>query len=351
MSRVLVVGLGAVSPAGWGVPAFRDAVGRGNALPTTALPRPGWTKPLAIRPVPECQPPPAWSRHPRLRRCSAVTSQAVGAAHEALQQAAPVARTRLGVIVCLQGGSVHYTSRFFDEVLKEPAVASPILFPETVLAAPASHVATVLPNVLRVETLLGDPGTFLQGLAFAAEWLLDDQVDCALVIGSEEANWLLADGLWVMDHRSVMAGGAGALCLTREFEAPAGQTSGLRSPTATIELARITDAFTYSRRLDRAHAARQMRAAMPAGAGFLLCDGLQDCPRTDAPEAAAWHDWTGPRLSPKRVLGEGLMAASAWQCVAACDALATGSFPGALVSVVGCNQQAIGACFTTGRPQ
>jgi hypothetical protein len=77
----------------------------------------------------------------------------------------------------------------------------------------------------------------------------------------------------------------------------------------------------------------------------LLCDGLGDGSRASAPETAAWRDWTGPRLSPKRILGEGLMAAAAWQCVAACDAIAMGRFTTANVSLVGFNQQAIGAKF------
>jgi len=44
-------------------------------------------------------------------------------------------------------------------------------------------------------------------------------------------------------------------------------------------------------------------------------------------------------------LGEGMMAAAAWQCVAACDALAEKKFTAANVSLVGSNQQAIGARF------
>lgn len=79
--------------------------------------------------------------------------------------------------------------------------------------------------------------------------------------------------------------------------------------------------------------------------GELLCDSLGNSARADAPELSAWRDWTGPRLSPKRILGEGLMAAAAWQCVAACDAVAGGRFAAANVSLVGSNQQAIGARF------
>ena len=88
----------------------------------------------------------------------------------------------------------------------------------------------------------------------------------------------------------------------------------------------------------------------PAAPAELLCDGLSDSPRADAAERAAWRDWTGPRLSPKRILGEGLMAAGAWQCVAACDGVATGRFAGGHVSLVGSNQQAIGARFVQADP-
>jgi hypothetical protein len=40
-----------------------------------------------------------------------------------------------------------------------------------------------------------------------------------------------------------------------------------------------------------------------------------------------------------------LATASAWQCVAALDALRQGQHPASSVSVVGCNEQAIGAHF------
>jgi hypothetical protein len=39
------------------------------------------------------------------------------------------------------------------------------------------------------------------------------------------------------------------------------------------------------------------------------------------------------------------MAAGAWQCVTACQAVMSGEFAAATVSLVGSNQQAIGARF------
>jgi hypothetical protein len=121
-----------------------------------------------------------------------------------------------------------------------------------------------------------------------------------------------------------------------------------------VKLAAITDAHTFSTKKDRAQSARSMRDQLgPSSANGtleLLCDGLGSGTRTNAAEAGAWRDWTGARLSPKRILGEGLMAAAAWQCVAACDTVANGRFAMANVSLIGFNQQAIGAKFEAVKP-
>ena len=337
MSRVFVSGLGAVSPAGWTLAALREALAKGEPLPIQPLERPGWQKPLRTRLVPSQATRPAFLTHPRLRRTSPITHYAAAAALEATAglRANPGENRRLGVIVCLQSGCVQYSYRFFDEALSDPATASPLLFPETVFAAPASHVAALLGNTPRVYTLIGDPASFLQGIALGATWLQEDRVDACLIIGTEEVNWLRADALWHLEHAAIISGGAGALCLCGNPPMPPG-----------VELGAITEAHTYSARKSRAQAARTMREQLgPTSPEELLCDGIGDSPRADAPELAAWSNWAGPRVSPKRILGEGLMAAAAWQCVAACDAVATGQFAAANVSLVGCNQQAVGARF------
>ena len=337
MSRVFVAGWGAVSPAGWNVAALRDALNQGKPLPTGPVQRPGRETPFRARLVPDPVPRPAFLAHPRLRRTSPVTHYAAAAALEAVARlrASGNGRSRLGVVVCLQSGCVHYSCRFYAETLQNPATASPLVFPETVYAAPASHVAALLENVSLACTLVGDPASFLQGASIGVQWLEEDCVDASLVVGAEETNWILADALWHLERTAVIAGGAGALCLSRDPRFSAG-----------IELAAITDPHTYSTRANRTRAARTMRDQLgPGSPEELLCDGLGDSPRANAPEQAAWCDWTGPRLSPKRILGEGLMAAAAWQCVAACDAVAGGRFAAASVSLVGSNQQAIGARF------
>jgi len=373
MSRIFVAGMGAVSPAGWNVAALREALDRGKPLPTHPIERPGWEKPLRMRPVPNPATRPEFLAHPRLRRTSPITHYVVATALEATAalRAHCDAKSRLGLVVCLQSGCVNYSCRFFDETLKAPATASPLVFPETVYAAPASHVAAVLENVSLASTLVGDPAAFLQGVSLGAQWLEENRVDACLVIGAEETNWILADALWHLERSAILTAGAGALCLCHDPKLSAG-----------VELAAITDAHTYSSGMNRTQAARAMREQLdqsillepgraelllglaarqrrPTGARRpdvrprlevevpqdLLCDGVGNGPRADAPELAAWRDWTGSRISPKRILGEGLMAAAAWQCVAACVAVAGGRFAASNVSLVGSNQQAIGARF------
>jgi len=337
MSGVFVAGLGAVSPAGWNVAALCDSLRRGQGLPLQTLERPGWPRPLRARLVPNPAVRPEFLGHPRLRRASPITHYAAAAALEAKAGMRTNGHSRggLGLIVCLQSGCVNYSRRFLGEALEDPSAASPLLFPETVYAGPASHVAALLGEVSLAYTLVGDPGCFLQGIALGAQWLGEERVDACLIAGSEESDWIIADALWHLDRPAVVAGGAGALLLSRD----AGVSSG-------AELALITDAHTFSARVGRTRAARAMRSQLgEASRGDLLCDGVGEGSRADAAERAAWRDWAGARLSPKRILGDGLMAGAAWQCVAACEAVASRRFAAANVSVVGSNQQAIGARF------
>lgn len=338
MSLIVVRGCGAVSPAGWGIAAFREALAKGEPLETKPLIRPGWLRALPIRPVPPSPHRPGFMAHARLRRASAISQYAVAAALEALGSdlhKVSEGAVRLGVICCVLSGGVNYSSRFYSETLENPIAASPLLFPETVFNAPASHVAALLGTTEINYTLVGDSGTFLLGLALAAEWLSDGQVDGCVVVGAEERDWLTVDAFHRFERKITLSDGAGALYLSRGVERDSG-----------VQLSGITDAHSFLQKRGRVRASRAMRAQLPdSSPNHLLCDGTQQLSRLDAAEIASWADWTGPRLSPKEVFGEGLAASGAWQCVAAIDALRENRYAAANVSVVGCNQQAIGAHF------
>ncbi len=278
MSHVFVCGLGAVSPAGWNVAALRAALDRGEPLPVQPLERPGGDKALRARLVPAPATRPGFLAHPRLRRTSPITHYTAAAALDAVAglRALRAEKIRLGLVVCQQAGCVHYSCRFFDEVLKDPATASPLLFPETVYAAPASHVAALLENVTLACSLVGDPASFLQGVFLGVRWLEENRVDACLVIGAEETNWILADALWHLDRPAVITGGAGAICLSLDPALSIG-----------VALETITDVHSYGASTSRTQAARAMRKQLPASSIVeLLCDGLSDSSRTAAAERA-----------------------------------------------------------------
>ena len=311
---IFVHGLGAVSPAGWGVPALNDALKKSLPIPTQALARPGWEKPLQARAVPPPVSHPAFFAHPRLRRANSIAQYTVASALDALgNDVAKIqaGELRLGIVVCVMAGCVNYSRRFYEEVLREPATASPLIFPETVFNAPASHLAAFLGSNAASYTLVGDDGTFLQGLALAAQWLEDDKMDVCVVVGAEETDWIVADAMKLFQREAIHGAGAGAVLLKKE------------SGGAIAELFAVTDSFPFTQTQSRADALRKMLGQLPECApGELLCGG-----------------------EIKTILGEAFVASAAWRCVAACESIRQKEFGAANVCVVGANQQAIGARF------
>jgi len=255
-----------------------------------------------------------------------MSQHTVAAALEALGDDAPVVQSgqlRLGIIVCMMAGCVSYSRRFYEEVLQDPATASPLIFPETVFNAPASHLAAYLNSATANYTLVGDDGTFLQGLALAADWLEDGRADGCVVAGTEEMDWIVPYATRLFRRSTIYGCGAGALYLKKNSAGP-------------VRLAAVTDSFPFTQTQNRAAAARRMRMQLGSGApDELLCDS----------ETANSIAWPGRRLILKETMGEAFAASTAWQCVTACDAIRQNQFPAASVSLVGANQQAIGARF------
>ena len=323
---MFIHGFGAVSPAGWGVAALERVIKEGAPLPVQTLARPGWESPLRVRTIPQPPSRPAFLAHPRLRRAGAMTHHILAAALEALgndQVSGERRQERLGVIVCMMAGGVTYSRRFYEEVLREPATASPLVFPETVFNAPASHLSSYLQSATVNYTLVGDDGMFLQGLALAADWLELGHADACLVVGAEEMDWIVADAVRLFRRDIIYTGGAGALLLRKD-------------QPAAVELKLITDSFSFTQQQSRAEAVRRMGAQLGAGSQEeLLCTG-------DESSGLSGNN-PGPHLAVKPLLGEAFVASAAWQCVAACSALAQQAYPAALVSITGTNQQAIGA--------
>lgn len=308
MSAIFLSGSGAVSPAGWGQEKLLAALRDGVLPAAQTLERPGWSRPLTVRRVPVPAPRPAWAAHPRMRRAAAISQFSAGAAEEALRDSS---QGPLGVVYCTTCGCVNYSRRFYDEVLRDPAVASPLLFPETVFNAPASHLSTVFGTAAVNYTLVGDSGIFLHGLALAAGWLEAGRVARCLVVAAEEVDWIIADALHHFRKSATLTEGAGAVLLTRE-----------RTARTFAELECVTDPepFTLrSGRGERTEALQRVASALPRG-------------------LAATADATG--------LGEGFSAGTVWQLLAAIETARQSQLSRATVCAPGAYQEAIGASFT-----
>lgn len=303
-------GIGAVSAAGWSAGDLRRVVHEKKTLPTSQCVRPGGQrpKPCVTRLVPP-PPPEKAARHPRLRRASAITRYSVAAALEAMMDAGhdPASPPRgLGILFVMMNGCVNYTGRFYQEVLQNPAQASPLIFPETVFNAPASHIASFLGIDGAVSTLVGSPNTLMEALDTAAFWIRGGIVEECLLIAAEECDWLSTEALAYYHPKLIATEGAGALLLSSKPHGP--------------RVSKVIGPLCYTSWNERASLLPQMAAATTAFAtpDAILIDDRSGITRIDHAEAAAWAGtpWK-TTLSPKAILGESMGAGTALQLVLA----------------------------------
>ena len=323
MSRVFVHGWGVVSPAGWDAPKFLHALSHRLELPTSAAKRPDGAL-RSVRRVPALSPRPAWLSQPRLRRSSAITHFVVAAAGEALEagpadgvrSAIHLDRTRVGVVCAVMGGGVSYSRRFYEEVRQNPQLASPLLFPETVFNAPASHLGALLGSAAPNDTLVSDQTGFFSALAVAAGWLQNGGIEACLVVAAEESDWLTAEAAHVCRSRLPMAEGAGAVLL--------------RCAHGPVELLAIAEPEPLVVNRSRSEATMKVRNQL-----------------------APWEPLAEySERAVSGVFGDGLAAAGAWVAIAAIAAVAgpVGPLERVSAQVTGANLQAHGAVFGRSRP-
>lgn len=336
MSRITISGTGAVSPAGWGVELLMEAIRSGVRIEPSAIERERQDGSLvssrAAR-VPALTDKSRLPRNPRLRRTSPVGKFMAAAAFEALGPerlaAAQAGEIRVGVICSLMNGCVNYSNRFYGEVLDNPSVASPILFPETVYNAPSSHLSAILGSMAPNDTLVGDGAEIFTAIELATEWLLRGDCELCVVVAGEEVDWLSAEAVGLHSEQLIPSEGAGAIILERDGKGPLLQA--------------VPDPVTYSEISDRAEALRKLRGELSADDGqTLLVDSRSGIDWIDAIENVVFGDWKGPRISTKEILGEALGASASLQLVAAVEILKAGEAEKAMVTSLGANEQAAG---------
>ena len=271
--------------------------------------------------------------HPRLRRSSAISRFAVVAGLSALEDAQlkldPAAAERTAVIFAISNGGVVYTKRFYHEVVESGAqAASPLLFPETVFNAPASHLAAILGITGASYTLVGDGAVGLLAIQMAEDLMLNPALDRCLVVGSEEADWLLCDAYrkWRLLRESppaepfavrprgmVLSEGAGAVLLTR---------------TGSVWVEKVHPGCNF-RRQDEA--ARCMSATLgaldPRERDIMIASANGTFVDNTERAAILEHSPAARVYTPKAALGESVGASSIWQVICAAQALKTQQLP------------------------
>ena len=294
----------------------------------------------------QCTPPP----HPRLRRSSAISRFAAAAGFAALKNAGleldAAAAERTAIIFAISNGGVIYTKRFYHEVVESGAqAASPLLFPETVFNAPASHLAAILGIAGASYTIVGDGAVGILAIKMAEDLMENPALDRCLVVAAEEADWLLCDAYsrWRLLKKeppievfaahprgTILSEGAGAILIERgDGEIALEQVAAGCNFRRQSEAAKCVDSVFAQL------AARDEDLIVASANGTFVDTAERSAIERHCPEAKLY--------APKLSLGESVGASGIWQVIAAAMALQTAqNSRRALVSACGLNQQVAG---------
>ena len=270
--------------------------------------------------------------HPRLRRASAISRFAAAAGLDALAQAkstiGEIDVQRMALVFAVSNGGVIYTKRFYHNVVESGAQsASPLLFPETVFNAPASHLAAILGIAGASYTLVGDGAVGVLAIKMASDLLDNEAFDFCLVVGAEEADWLLCDAYhkWRLlkneppiepfhepPRGMILSEGAGAVLLARR---------------GTVQIDAIDAGGNFSQRREAHAIVRRIlhdltdeHACIVASANGTFVDLAERAAiEKELPKAIVY--------GPKPALGESVGASAVWQVIVAAQALRTKRLP------------------------
>jgi 3-oxoacyl-(acyl-carrier-protein) synthase len=191
-----IAGMGWVTPLGHGVDLVWERLLHGDEASAIAISEQLGDRSYSAFRVPESAL--TGLAHPRLRRASVISRFAAAAGLEALHAAGVKVDSqnaeRIALIFAISNGGVIYTKRFYSDVVEAGAQsASPLLFPETVFNAPASHLAAILGVSGTTYTVVGDGAVGLLAIKMAEDVMTNKALDYCLIVGTEEIDWLLCD--------------------------------------------------------------------------------------------------------------------------------------------------------------
>jgi 3-oxoacyl-(acyl-carrier-protein) synthase len=328
-----IVGLGWITPLGAGLGQVQAALEAGNVAETRPVQNPETGAVHLCRTVPP-KLVETLGRNPRLRRSSPISYFAVAAALSALADAgyaslSPEQAARTAVVFGVSNGGVIYTRRFYEQIMKQGAnAASPLLFPETVYNAPASHLAAALGIDGASYTLVGDNAVGLSALHLGAQLLALGECERVVVVGCEEIDWIVCEAFhdWRLAPTPLAEGGS-AIVLENQGALSLETRAGISFAT-------------------RRNAADALREAVGNWTGELIVSSANGsfADRAERKALSKPAQW----IYPKRQLGEAPGTSALWQAIVAALDVRSKSCASALVPVVGFNQQASCARITAG---
>ncbi len=350
-----IAGMGWVTPLGSGVDEIWNRLRNGETAIAETISNPlGGGYPVFRVPPSATAGAPT---HPRLRRSSAISRFAVVAGLEALANAGvkldPEIANRTALILAVSNGGVIYTKRFYHEIVESGAqAASPLLFPETVFNAPASHLAAILGLTGVSYTLVGDGAVGMLALKMAEDLMDSDTFDYCLVVGAEEADWLLCDAYrkWRLLRSTapiepfqepprgmILSEGAGAILLGR---------------SGRVQIERIAGGTNFHQQKEADEALDKVFSELCQPPPDLVAASANGTFIDQAEKGAIGkHSPNATVYAVKGALGESVGASSLWQTILAAQALTRQQLPGfpepaalhsAVVSACGLNQQIAG---------
>ncbi|MEY2490568.1 MAG: hypothetical protein QOC70_2510 [Verrucomicrobiota bacterium] len=326
-----ISGMGWVTPLGSDLTGVWDRLLNGETAAVQSISSPlGRAYPVFPVPADATARAPA---HPRLRRSSAISRFAVVAGLAALEDAKlkldSEMAERTALIFAVSNGGVVYTKRFYHEIVESGAqAASPLLFPETVFNAPASHLAAILGINGATYTLVGDGAVGILALKMADDLMESETLDHCLVVGAEEADWLLCDAYrkWRLlrsaapiepfqqpPRGTILSEGAGAVLLSRG---------------GAIRLEKIAAGTNFRKQSDAGNCLAKVLAELGEGEIDLVVASANGTFIDAAERAAVLRNCPSARVfAMKGALGESVGASSLWQTICGAQSLRTQRVP------------------------
>ena len=216
MERLVITGIGPLTPIGTGKEQFWDALKNGytgiKRITRFSSNIEYYGGEISNLDFDEYFP------HGKFRRAAEISKYTIVAIKLAIDDANACTsdRKKTGIIVGLTHGALNYTQSYHKLLITEGvASASPILFSDSLLNAPAGNASISFGVNGPVHTLIGGKTTAAKSIILASQIIASGTIDKAIVVSADELNELLCL-TYLRLGLDTLSEGAGALVLEKE---------------------------------------------------------------------------------------------------------------------------------------